>query len=144
MRGDIAIFLRRIRNIWTIELHTDHLARGLSDVDVIRHCAERGWIIISCDDRIRYVPENKAALHKYGGRVFAFPQGNYQGVEYGAALIVARTQIVSLTRKTAAPFYGRIFIRGEASMLEPQTTKASTSREKTAAKYGANVLKEKG
>ena len=94
--ADIAQFLRQIRATeWQIELHTDHFARGMPDVDVIRECGTRDWILISCDDRIRYVPQNKAAVLKHGVRAFMFGKGNYQGIEYAAALVVGRGQIFS-------------------------------------------------
>jgi hypothetical protein len=40
------------------------------------------------NDRIRFVPENKGAVLSNRLRVLMF-KGNYQGVEYAAALIVA-------------------------------------------------------
>lgn len=142
---DIAQFLRRIPHIWQVELHTDHFARGLPDVDVIRECATRGWVLISCDDRIRYVPQNKAAVIKYSARVFMFNNGNYQGIEYAAALIVGRNQLANAVRKTVGPFLARVFIKGEIVMLEPkESTTGLSSREKTARKYGDRALKPKG
>src|SRR5437879_6538551 len=87
--ADIAAFLRPIKS-WQIELHTDYLARGLPDPDVIRECGARRWVLVSCDDRIRRVPENKAAMIRHQVPAFMFAKGNYQGVEYAAAMIVGR------------------------------------------------------
>jgi hypothetical protein len=139
---DIGELLRRFPHEWQIELLTDHLPRGSSDPDVIRECAAHGWTLISCDDRIRYVPQNKAAVLKYQVRVFMFGKGNFQGVEYAAALIVGRGQVINTIRKTAPPFFARVQKSGEIVMLEPQPSAGATSREKTANKYGSDVFKQ--
>jgi hypothetical protein len=142
--ADIAQFLRRFPNEWRIELHTDHFARGMADVDVIRECASRAWVLVSCDDRIRYVPQNKAAVNKHRIGAFMFGKGNYQGVEYAAALIVGRSQILSAIRKTSPPFFARIQIKGDVNMLEPQPAASQaqmTSRERTERKY-VNRIRE--
>lgn len=140
--ADIAHFLRRFPKEWTIELHTDHFARGMSDVDVIRECGTRGWILVSCDDRLRFVPQNKAAVIQHRVRTFMFGKGNYQGVEYAAALIVGRTQITNAIRKAGGGhFFARIQIRGEVVLLEPKEseTKNLTAHEKTERKYGRKI-----
>ena len=139
---EIGAWLRRFPNEWQIELHTDHLTRGLPDVDVIRECGERGWTLVSCDDRIRYVPANKAALLKHRVRAFMFGKGNYQGIEYAAALVVGRAQVLNAIRKNHGPFMARIQRNGDVQMLEPKDNAAGevSSREKTKRKYGAHVL----
>ena len=85
---------------------------------------------------------NKSAVMRHRVRAFMFAKGNYQGVEYAAALIVGRAQVINLVRKTAGPFFARVLKSGEVDLLEPrQEAKELTSRERTARKYGANVLK---
>jgi hypothetical protein len=66
-----------------------------------------------------------------------FGKGNYQGVEYAAALIVARSQMINALRKNAGHFFARVQIGGEIVMLEPkQIAGTLTSRQKTERKYG--------
>lgn len=138
--ADIAAFLRPIK-AWQIEIHTDYLARGLPDPDVIRECGARRWVLVSCDDRIRRVPENKAAIIRYQVPAFMFAKGNYQGVEYAAALIVGRRHIFDTLKKNSGHFFARIQIGGDVAMLEPQTAQAAalTSRQKTKRKYGQKI-----
>jgi hypothetical protein len=142
--ADIAAILRRLPNVWGIERHTDHLARGLSDVEVIETCGTRNWVLISCDDRIRFVPHNKAAVMRCGVRAFMFGQGNFQGVEYAAALIVGRKRIFDVLRKNAGPVLARIQISGDVVLFHPQETREEklSSRERTKRKYGAHVFRE--
>ena len=142
---DIAIFLRRLHKHWRIEVHADHFKKGETDVEVIRGCAEHDWVLISVDDRIRYVPENKAAALRYKLRAFMFNKGNYQGVEYAAALIVGRSEIARTLQKFSGPFFARIRISGDVNMLEPQEPVGGlTSREKTERKYGKKIEGESG
>jgi hypothetical protein len=143
---DIADWLRRFKTEWHVERHLDHLPRGADDVYVIEQCAIRGWILVSCDDRIRYVPKNKAAALKHKLKSFMFAKGNYQGIEYAAAMVVSRGQIINMIRKTAGPFFTRIQRSGEVVLLEPQQPKeknvqrSRTSRERTALKYGKDAI----
>lgn len=140
---DIAQLLRKFPKEWRIEIHTDCLARGLPDVQVIEQCAERGLVLVSCDDRIRYVPQNKAAVLRNRIGVFMFNKGNYQGVEYAAAMIVGRGQILNVIRRTAPPFFARVRRSGEIELLEPKPSasgKELTSKERTARKYGERMV----
>lgn len=141
---DIAELLRRFPKEWRIEIHTDHLPRGCSDVQVIEHCGSFGLTLVSCDDRIRYVPQNKASVLRHRVRAFMFNKGNYQGVEYAAAMIVGRGQILNTIRKTAGPFFARIRRTGEVELLEPKPRSSTegkelTSKEKTARRYGQRI-----
>lgn len=139
--SDIATFLRRIRTEWQIELCIDYLPRGAPDPDVINECGRREWVLISCDDRIRYVPENKAAAIRNRLKAFMFNKGNYQGVEYAAALIVGRSQLLNMVKNTVGPFFARIQRGGDVLLLEPKAASpATSSREKTARKYGNQVF----
>ena len=139
--ADIALFLRRLPKEWTIELCTEHLPRGATDVDVIKFCAERGWILISCDDRIRFVPANKKAALDNHVLAFMFHDGNHQGVEIAAALIVGRKKIIQTIRKNAGPLLARIHMDGDVYAFHPQESKAAaaTSRSKTERKYRKKI-----
>jgi hypothetical protein len=132
----IAEFLKRLHRVWMIELCTDHLPRGTGDPDVIKLCADKGWVLVSCDDRIRYVPENKAAVIKHKVKAFMFNKGHLQGVEYAAALIVGRGQILKQIESSAGYLLSRVTPSGEVSIIEPQPAKVTTSRGRTEAKYG--------
>jgi hypothetical protein len=69
-----------------------------------------------------------------------FSKGNYQGIEYAAALIVGRGHVINTIRKTSAPFLARIQIKGDIVLLEPQQNAADlTSRQKTERKYGQKI-----
>ncbi len=138
--ADIPEMLRRIRKEWRIEQHLDHFRPGTADPEVIAECGRRRWALVSCDDRIRYVPQNKAAVIKHGVHAFMFGKGNYQGVEYAAALIVGRGQMLNMIRRTAGYFFAHVRRSGEIVLMEPRPNKATeASREKTIRKYGDHI-----
>ncbi len=70
-----------------------------------------------------------------------FPKGNYQGIEYSAALIVVRRAMIRLMRKTAPPMFARILINGDVKQLFQHKSRAEmTLKERTALKYGQKVI----
>lgn len=140
--ADIAEFLHRLRNVWRIEtIHTANIPRGTEDVPVIERCGAEKWVLVSCDDRIRFVPQNKAAVMKHHVRVFMFSKGNFQGVEYAAALIVGRNRMFDALKKNAGPMLARIHSSGDVAIFHPQPNPESqSSRDRTARKYGSHVL----
>jgi hypothetical protein len=131
---------RQLRD-WQVVTHTDAFPRDkhpdpVPDPVVLERCGKENWILISCDDRIRRVPRNKAAAIEHRAKVFMFPEGNYSGPEYVAALTIARRKLLNLARKTAGPFFARIHINGDVSLLDQKPKQEMTSRERTALKYG--------
>jgi len=77
-------------------------------VDLIRECGERGWALVTCDDRIRKLPQSKAAVIRHKVRVFSFAHGNFQGAEYAAALVVGSLKIATMIKKTAGYLFARV------------------------------------
>ena len=49
-----------------VERHDDHFGPGTPDVEWIPVVAGRGWVAISHDERIRYKPNEKAAVLTHG------------------------------------------------------------------------------
>jgi hypothetical protein len=119
---------------WRVELHRTHFPNPRTpDPDILKHCAECGWILISKDDRLRRVPENKLAAIQSGAKVFLFAVGHHQGVEYRAALVAARHRIVRLARKTPGPFFARVTLAGEVFLLEDAEVDAARLENERAA-----------
>jgi hypothetical protein len=125
---------------WHVQLHYDNFQPGMSDVDVIAACAERGWILVSCDDRIRIVPENRAAVIRSAVKAFMFCKGNYHGGDYSSALGIARHRMIKLINRTAGPFFARIHVNGDVRLFEDKPAGEMTALERTARKYGEHVL----
>ena len=137
----IGELLRHFPHDWQVELYYDHFEPRKPDLEIIEICGQRGWVLVSCDDRIRTVAINRAAVNRHQVYAFMFPKGNYHWVDYSAALIVARHSMISLMRKTAPPMCARIFINGQIKPLfQHRPPTEMTSRERTALKYGQKVI----
>jgi PIN like domain len=124
---------------WRVETHYDHYPREgptIPDPVVVERCAAEGWLLISCDDRLRFVPHNKGAVLKHRAKVYMFPEGNYHAHEYTAALTMARRNLINIARKTHPPFFARIYINGDVRLLDRKPIRNMTSKERTQLKYG--------
>ena len=53
----------------SVELHDDHLPQEAMDEHVLRIVAENGWVLLTLDYRIRYLPAEKEAIATYHARV---------------------------------------------------------------------------
>jgi hypothetical protein len=134
---DIAAELRRWESEWSVELHKDHFPDPRTpDPEILKTCGERGWIIISVDDRMRRISEYRKVAEKYGARVFTFPKSYATGAEYRAALTAGRHKLLKLAKKMPPPNFARITKEGNAGFFDrDKLAKTATSVEKTAAKY---------
>ena len=132
---DIAAELKRWESDWTVELHRDHFPNPRTgDPEVLKVCGQRGWILISVDDRMRRV--HKAAAKEYGARVFSFPRSYATGAEYRSALTAGRHKLLRLARKMPPPNFARITKEGTVGFFESdKAPKAASSQERTRAKY---------
>jgi len=65
----------------TVEIHDDHFARDEEDRIWLRAIGERGWVVLTKDQRLRYRPLELAALRASGAKVFVLTAGNLRGIE---------------------------------------------------------------
>ena len=133
---DIAEELSRWNSDWQIELHRKHFPNPRTpDPDVLTLCGQRGWILVSVDDRMRRVPENRRAAEISGARVFCFPR-HTNGAEYRAALTAGRHRLLKMARKMPPPNFARVSTDGTVGLFaHDKLPKGATSRERTASKY---------
>lgn len=135
----IAVALRAVKG-WRIELHTDHLDRGVSDVDVIEFCASKGWALVSVDDRIRYVPANREAAERHGLQVFMLVcKNDTVAVRMSSALIAAQDKILRFIKQNKCGFFAHVYLRGAAKIMSTFDAAAfelSPSQQRSWRKYG--------
>ena len=58
-----------------VEIHDDHFARDEEDRVWLRAVGERGWVVLTKDQRLRYRPLEIAALRASKARVFVLTAG---------------------------------------------------------------------
>lgn len=137
----IAEALRQFAD-WKIELHLDWLPRGASDVAVIELCARNKWTLISIDDRIRFVPENRQTAERVGLQAFMMVRRDDTiGVELSSALIVARRRMLTcLKQNQSCGFFAHVYLGGDMKLMNTfsvkQAVDADSSQARTLRKYG--------
>jgi len=80
----------------------------------LRTVGERGWVVLTKDQRLRYRPLEIAALRASKARVFVLTAGNLRGVEIAATFLGALPQIFKFLCSVPGPFHlkaGRIGCR---------------------------------
>jgi hypothetical protein len=62
-----------------VEIHDDHFKRDEDDRVWLSEVGQRGWVVLTKDQRLRYRPLEIAALRASGARVFILVAGNLRG-----------------------------------------------------------------
>jgi predicted nuclease of predicted toxin-antitoxin system len=91
-----------------VEIHDDHFARDADDRLWLRTVGERGWVVLTKDQRLRYRPLEIAALRASKARVFVLVAGNLRGSEIASVFVAALTQIFAILDSRPGPFVARI------------------------------------
>lgn len=92
----------------TVEAHDDHFARNEEDRVWLRAVGERGWVVFTKDQRLRYRPLEIAALRESGTRVFVLTAGNLRGAEIAGVFVATLPRIMRILRANPGPFLARI------------------------------------
>ena len=93
---------------WAIEIHDDHFAQDTKDVDLLPAVAERAWVCITQDARIRYRSAETRAWREAGLRVFVVVTANLTADETAAILEKARPRIEEIAANEQPPFIYRV------------------------------------
>lgn len=104
-----SIFAGRLRAQGVrVEVHDDHFPPDAKDSEWLPEVGARGWVVVTCDQRIRYRRNELAALLRNRVRAFAFTQGNSTAEEMAEAFLKALPKILRLVEKRQGPFIATI------------------------------------
>jgi PIN like domain len=88
-----------------VEIHDDWFPDSQTrDTEWLRLCAERRWVAITKDDRIRYHELEKQALIAGGVAVFTLTTANISGTMMAKILVEARPRMDRFVRKHTPPY----------------------------------------
>ena len=79
--------------------------------------ADRGWVILTKDKRIRRRPIEKQALVESGARAFVLSSGNMRGQEMADLLVANLRKIERVVLNTDSPFVA-VVTRTAVQVLE--------------------------
>jgi predicted nuclease of predicted toxin-antitoxin system len=97
-----------IKSGLSVEIHDDHFARDEEDRQWLRTVGERGWVVLTKDQRLRYRPLEIAALRSSNARVFVLTAGNLRGVEIATVFRTALPRIYRTLHSRRGPFVARV------------------------------------
>ena len=100
----------------TVEIHDDHFARDEEDRVWLRVVGERGWVVLTKDQRLRYRPLEIAALRASNARVLVLTAGNLRGIEIAAVFVTALPRIFTLLHSVPGPFVARVLQSGHVKL----------------------------
>jgi predicted nuclease of predicted toxin-antitoxin system len=100
----------------TVEIHDDHFARDEEDRVWLRTVGERGWVILTKDQKLRYRPLEIAALRASEARVFVLTAGNLRGNEIAAVFLSALPRICRVLHSLPGPFVARVSRSGHVTI----------------------------
>lgn len=95
-----------------VEIHDAHFSSTTADVEWLRVVGERGWIVLTKDDRIRRHPLERRALIEAGLRVFVVKAKAAAGEEIAAMLAEQAGALVGFARAQPAPFVAQVSRKG--------------------------------
>lgn len=92
----------------TVEKHADHFADIAKDEEWLTEVGRRGWYAITHDQRIRYKPNEKAAVMQAGVGLLVLI-GTVPFAELARNFIVTLPKIEQFIEQNARPFIARVY-----------------------------------
>lgn len=99
-----------------VETHDDYFARDEEDRIWLQTVGERGWVVLTKDQKLRYRPLEIAALRASNARVFVLTAGNLRGIEISAVFLAALPRICRLLHSRPGPFVARVSQSGNVTI----------------------------
>jgi len=100
----------------SVQIHDEYFPRDEEDRVWLRDVGERGWVVLTKDQRLRYRPLEKAALKASKARVFVLTAGNLRGIEIAAVFAAALPRICAVLRSVPGPFVARVSRSGQVTV----------------------------
>lgn len=102
-----------------VKIQRDHFPSGTPDVDWLSAIAERQWIAITRDKRLRYRPNEIATIRAARAKVIiATTSGNLSSVELAKLLVGGFKKIDNFVRKQRGPFVATMAKDGSIKKIE--------------------------
>jgi len=93
---------------FTVERHADHFAHDCADETWLEQVGLRGWVAITHDGRIRYKPNELAAVIQHRVALLVVI-GHAPYPQLAAAFITTRNRILSFLDKHEPPFIAKVY-----------------------------------
>ena len=98
--------------------HHDHFAHDAPDEVWLTAAADKGWLVVTRDQRIRYRANELAAMQRARLHVFVFTQGGLTGAETGSILVRCHTAMQRHATQVPPPAFFSLTRAGEVNRLK--------------------------
>ncbi len=82
-----------------VEVHDDHFSPDATDEKWLADVGQKGWIVLTKDNRLRYHTREKSVLLRYGVRAFILTAHNLTGQEIAHAFTAALPKIEKFVKR---------------------------------------------
>ena len=100
-----------------VETHDSHFSPNEKDETWLSFVGDKGWIVVTQDEKIRYRRLEKMAMEEAGVAAFVLTGGSHKAIEMAEVFIKALSSIKRLVKKTPLPFIARV-TRGGAKLID--------------------------
>lgn len=95
-----------------VEAHDDHFEQAAQDDEILELVADRGWVLLTADARMRYVPAEKQAVIRFRARVIHLKVSGRWKIDVLANTFAANIHRVELfLSKHQAPLFAVFRVR---------------------------------
>jgi hypothetical protein len=98
-------------------LHDEVFPQGAPDEDWLPEVGQRGWVLLTKDDRIRSTTAQREILLAAGVRAFILSGASLPGPAMAQAFRMAARRMQRVTLGERCPFIARVTPRGEVRLL---------------------------
>jgi predicted nuclease of predicted toxin-antitoxin system len=99
-----------------VEIHDDHFPRDEEDRVWLQTVGERGWVVLTKDQRLRYRPLEIGALRASNTRVFVLTAGNLRGSQIADVFLAALPRMYRVLNSRPGPFVARVSQSGHVTI----------------------------
>ena len=103
-----------------VEIHDDHFAKDAQDVDWLPGVGQRGWVVLTKDERIAKRSLERIAVASAGIKMFVLVSQNLSGADTATAFTKAITALQQFIRDNPAPFIAKVYRDGSVSNWKDQ------------------------
>lgn len=104
-----------------VEVHGDHFAPETADVDWLPVVSEKGWVVLTKDEKIGSTPIEVEAIARASARIFILVSGNLSRQQMVDLFVEALERINKFTQGNQAPFIAKIYKDGKIQLWRNQT-----------------------
>jgi PIN like domain len=102
---------------WLVEAHDDHFAEDTKDPVLLPAVAQRNWVMLTEDRRMRYRAREREAYQESGLRMFALVTGALPTAAKVAVLLSAEAEMRRILSAERGPFLYRVAKDGSLRRL---------------------------